>query len=97
MRIINEFFTFCAKFVKLTSLAKVPLSEWKYELNYKLIITFRQAVLVYYLDEFRDFEGCGRSVLQRINSWQKWPDYKLFAKVNAFRYFVIRSRSTKRH
>jgi hypothetical protein len=57
MRIINEFFAFCAKFVKLTSLAKVLLSEWKYELNRKLITALRQAVLVYYLDEFRDFEG----------------------------------------
>jgi hypothetical protein len=57
MRIINKFFAFCAKFVKLASLAKVPLSEWKYELNRKLITTFRQAVLVYYLNEFRDFEG----------------------------------------
>jgi hypothetical protein len=57
MRIINEFFAFCAKFVKLASLAKVLLSEWKYEFNRKLITVFRQAVLVYYLDEFRDFEG----------------------------------------
>jgi hypothetical protein len=57
MRITNEFFVFYAKFVKLTSLAKVLLSEWKYELNRKLIIAFRQAVLVYYLNEFRDFEG----------------------------------------
>jgi hypothetical protein len=57
MRIINESFAFCAKFVKLTSLAKVPLSEWKYELNRKLITALRQAVLVYYLNESRDFEG----------------------------------------
>jgi hypothetical protein len=57
MRIINEFFAFCAKFVKLTSLAKVLLSEWKYELNRKLTTAFRQAVLVYYLNESRDFEG----------------------------------------
>jgi hypothetical protein len=41
MRIINEFFAFCAKFVKLASLAKVLLSEWKYELNRKLITAFR--------------------------------------------------------
>jgi hypothetical protein len=53
MRIINEFFTFCAKFVKLTNLAKVPLSEWKYEFNRKLITAFRQAVSVYYLDVSR--------------------------------------------
>jgi hypothetical protein len=57
MRIINEFFAFCAKFVKLASLAKILLSEWKYELNRKLTIALHQAVLVYYLDEFRDFEG----------------------------------------
>jgi hypothetical protein len=57
MRITNEFFAFCAKFVKLTSLAKVPLSKWKYELNRKLTTALRQAVLVYYLDEFRNFEG----------------------------------------
>jgi hypothetical protein len=57
MRTINEFFAFCAKFVKLTSLAKIPLSEWKYELNRKLTTALRQAVLVYYLNEFRDFEG----------------------------------------
>jgi hypothetical protein len=57
MRTINEFFAFCTKFVKLTNLAKVLLLEWKYELNRKLITALRQAVLVYYLDEFRDFEG----------------------------------------
>jgi hypothetical protein len=57
MRIINEFFAFCAKFVKLASLAKILLSKWKYELNRKLIIALRQAVLVYYLNESRDFEG----------------------------------------
>jgi hypothetical protein len=57
MRIINEFFAFCAEFVRLTSLAKVLLLKWKYELNRKLTIALRQAVLVYYLDESRDFEG----------------------------------------
>jgi hypothetical protein len=57
MRITNEFFAFCAKFVKLASLAKVPLLKWKYELNRKLITAFRQIVLVYYLNESRDFEG----------------------------------------
>jgi hypothetical protein len=57
MRIINEFFAFCAEFVKLTNLAKILLSEWKYELNRKLITAFRQAVLVYYLNESRDFKG----------------------------------------
>jgi hypothetical protein len=57
MRIINEFFAFCAEFVKLASLAKILLSEWKYELNRKLITALRQIVLVYYLNEFRDFEG----------------------------------------
>jgi hypothetical protein len=57
MRIINEFFAFCAKFVKLASLAKVLLLKWKYELNRKLTTAFRQAVLVYYLNKSRDFEG----------------------------------------
>jgi hypothetical protein len=57
MRIINEFFAFCAEFVKLASLAKVFLSEWKYELNRKLTTALRQVVLVYYLNESRDFEG----------------------------------------
>jgi hypothetical protein len=41
MRIINEFFAFCAKFVKLASLAKIFLSEWKHELDCKLITAFR--------------------------------------------------------
>jgi hypothetical protein len=57
MRITNEFFAFCAKFVKLANLAKLLLSEWKYEFNRKLTTALRQAVLVYYLDESRDFEG----------------------------------------
>jgi hypothetical protein len=57
MRTTDEFFAFCAEFVRLASLAKVPLSEWKYELNRKLTTALRQAVLVYYLDESRDFEG----------------------------------------
>jgi hypothetical protein len=57
MRFINEFFAFCVKFVKFTSLAKIPLLEWKYKLNRKLITAFRQTVLVYYLDESRNFKG----------------------------------------
>jgi hypothetical protein len=57
MRITNEFFAFCAEFVKLASLAKIPLLKWKYELNRKLITALRQAVLIYYLNESRNFEG----------------------------------------
>jgi hypothetical protein len=57
MRIINKFFAFYAKFVKLASLAKVLLLKWKYELNRKLTTAFRQTVLVYYLNESRNFEG----------------------------------------
>jgi hypothetical protein len=87
MRIINEFFAFCAEFVKLTSLAKVLLSEWKYELNRKLITALRQAVLVYYLDEFRDFEGFRKACSAAHQQLAEMARLQAFRKSQRFPIF----------
>jgi hypothetical protein len=52
----DKFYVFYAKFVKLASFAGTPLTEWKYELNRRLILPFRQLVLIKYLDKAVGFE-----------------------------------------
>jgi hypothetical protein len=52
----DEFYVFCANFVKLASLAGTPLTEWKYELDRRLILPFRQLVLTKYLYKAVGFE-----------------------------------------
>jgi hypothetical protein len=52
----DEFYVFCANFVKLASFAGTPLTEWKYELNRRLILPFRQLVLTKYLDKAVEFK-----------------------------------------
>jgi hypothetical protein len=52
----DEFYVFCANFVKLATLAGIPLTEWKYELNRRLILPLRQLVLIKYLNKTVEFE-----------------------------------------
>jgi hypothetical protein len=52
----DEFYVFCANFVKLASLAGTPFTEWKYELNRRLILLFRQLMLMKYLNKAVEFE-----------------------------------------
>jgi hypothetical protein len=52
----DEFYVFYAKFVKLASLAGTPFTEWKYELNRRLILPFRQLILTKYLNKAVEFE-----------------------------------------
>jgi hypothetical protein len=52
----DEFYVFCAKFVKLANFAGTPFTEWKYKLNRRLILPFRQLVLIKYLDKAVEFE-----------------------------------------
>jgi hypothetical protein len=52
----DEFYVFCAEFVKLASLAGIPLTEWKYELNRRLTLPLRQLMLTKYLNKAVKFE-----------------------------------------
>jgi hypothetical protein len=52
----DEFYVFCAEFVKLASFASTPLTEWKYELNRRLILPLRQLVLTKYLNKTIKFK-----------------------------------------
>jgi hypothetical protein len=52
----DEFYVFCAEFVKLANLAGTPFTEWKYELNRRLTLPFRQLILIKYLNKTVGFE-----------------------------------------
>jgi hypothetical protein len=52
----DEFYVFCAEFVKLASFASTLFTEWKYELNRRLILLLRQLVLTKYLNKAVEFE-----------------------------------------
>lgn len=52
----EEFYSFCSTFVQLASTAKVPLSEWKFELNERLTTNLRLHVLQKYVDDAVDFD-----------------------------------------
>jgi hypothetical protein len=52
----DEFYVFCAEFVKLASFAGIPLTEWKYEPNRRLTLPFRQLMLTKYLNKVIEFK-----------------------------------------
>jgi hypothetical protein len=66
MKDSDEFYVFCANFVKLASLAGTPLTEWKYELNRRLTLPLRQLILTKYLNKAIGFEifrfACSKTV-----------------------------------
>jgi hypothetical protein len=52
----NNFYVFCAKFVKLAGQAELLISQWKYELNKRFIIQLRLQVIRDYLTKTVIFE-----------------------------------------
>lgn len=74
MTTTDEFFTFCAKFVQLASTAKVPISEWKYELNKRLTKGLRLAALRDYLTpsvNFEQFRALCSAVYQQLSEVER--------------------------
>jgi hypothetical protein len=52
----DNFYVFCAEFVKLAGQAELPISQWKYELNRRLTIQLRLQVMRDYLTKIVTFE-----------------------------------------
>jgi hypothetical protein len=52
----NNFYIFCAKFVKLAGQAELPISQWKYELNKRFITQLRLQIIRDYLTKTVTFE-----------------------------------------